>query len=208
MSPRVSAKQRDQYLQDRRESILDVAIEVFGSKGFDGATVEDIAQTAGIGKGTIYLYFKSKEEIFNAIVAERTDLPTMARLIATADDSLEVELTQIAQSYLQFTNAHQSVVRLVLTDSQRFPEHAEKVYTGIVLKGNKLLAHFLSAQIKAGRIRKLDNPLITARAFIGMLMMYTLTQEMLGGKRFTSIKSEAWIKEVVRLFLDGVRARA
>jgi AcrR family transcriptional regulator len=206
MSPRVSAKHRDQHQQERRGSILDAAIEVFDEKGFDRANVEAIARAAGIGKGTVYLYFKSKEDIFAAIVAERTLLPKMTQLMAVADVSLEAGLTQIAENYLQFVSECQSVVRLVLTDSQRFPAHAEQVYTGVILKGNKLLANFLTEQAKAGKIRKLDDPLITARAFIGMLMTYTLTQEMLGGKRFTPIKPKTWVKEVVRLFLDGVRA--
>jgi AcrR family transcriptional regulator len=203
--PRISAKERDQYRQERRESILDAAITVFGKKGFDGANVEDIARAAGIGKGTVYLYFKSKENIFGAIVSERSLLPRMTQLLSMAGIPLEERLTQIADGYLEFIIEYQSIFRLIFSDSQRFPSHAEQVYTGLILKGNQLLADYLADQAKAGKIRKLDNPLITARAFIGMLMIYALTQEILGGKRFTPIQPKAWVRETVRLFLQGVQ---
>ena len=184
---------------------MDAAIDVFGEKGFDRANVEDIAQAAGIGKGTVYLYFKSKEEIFSAIVAGRTLLPRATSLMAATDISLEASLTKLAESYLKFMSENLPFVQLVFSDSRRFPAHAKRVYTETIFKGNKMLADFLVTQTKAGKVRKLNDPLITARAFIGMLLIYTLTQEMLGGKQLTPIKREAWVKEVVRLFLDGIR---
>ncbi|MEW5718861.1 MAG: TetR/AcrR family transcriptional regulator [Chloroflexota bacterium] len=205
LMPRVSARNREQYLQERREAIVDAAIEVFGKKGFDKANVEDIAKAADIGKGTVYLYFKSKEEIFSAIVGERTLLPKMTQMMAIGDVPLEEALTRIAESYLEYAREHLSVFRLVLTDSHRFPAHAEQVYTGIILRGCQMLANLLKEQIKAKKIRKLDDPFVTARAFLGMLTTYVLTQEILGGKRFTPLKPAVWVKEVVRLFLDGVR---
>lgn len=75
MSPRIPAERREEYLKTRRNQILDAAIEVFGDKGSDVTTVDEIAQAAGISKETIYLYFKSKYEIFDAILEERSSLP-------------------------------------------------------------------------------------------------------------------------------------
>jgi len=203
--PRVSAERREEYLQERRERILDAAIEVFGKKGFAGANVADIAEAANIGKGTVYLYFKSKEEIFSAILSERSLLPWFADRVMAEDEPLETMLTDLARHFLKTMPDYLPVIRLVLSDGYRSLAHAEQLYQDVILKGNKLLAAYLAAQAKAGRIRPLDNPLLTARAFLGMLMIYIMTQEMLGGKHFTSIKQEVWVREVVRLFLDGVR---
>jgi AcrR family transcriptional regulator len=202
--PRVSAERREEYLQERRERILDAAIQVFGRKGFAGANVADIAEAANIGKGTVYLYFKSKEEIFSAILSERSLLPWFADRVMDEDTPLETMLTDIARHFLKTMPDYLPVIHLVLSDGQRSPAHAGQLYQNVILKGNKLLAAYLAAQAKAGRIRPLDNPFLTARAFLGMLMIYIMTQEMLGGKHFTSIKQEAWVREVVRLFLDGV----
>ena len=203
--PRVSAERREEYLQERREQILDAATQVFGKKGFEGTNVADIAEATGIAKGTVYLYFKSKEEIFSAILSERSLLPWFTDQVTTKDVPLETMLTDIARHFLKSMPDYLPIIHLVLSDGRRSPAHAEQLYHDVILEGNKLLAAFLAAQAKAGRIRQLDNPVLTARAFMGMLMIYVLTQEMLGGKHFTSIKQEAWVREVVRLFLDGVR---
>jgi TetR/AcrR family fatty acid metabolism transcriptional regulator len=203
---RISAAKREEYLKGRREKILDAAINVFSEKSFDRANVADIAQSAGMGKGTVYLYFKSKRDIFRAIIAERTMLPKISALVAAADAPLEATLARIAEEYIRSWTEHLPAVRLVLTDAHQFPQQASQVYQGIILPGTEMLAEFLTAQAKAGRIRKLENPQLTARAFIGMLLVYVLTEEMLTGKR-TSLKPELWVKEVVHLFLDGIKGR-
>ncbi len=205
--PRVSADRREQYLQERREHILDAAIKVFSQKGFHGTNVADIAKAAEIGKGTVYLYFKSKGEIFSAILSERTMLPWLAERLLASDVPLEEILTDIAVHYMQSMSEYMPIARLVLADGHRSPDHAEQMYRGVILRGNELLASFLAAQAKAGRIRPLENPFLTARAFMGMVVIYAITQEMLGGKHFTPIKPKAWVREVVKLFLEGVLPR-
>ena len=192
-------------MQERREQILDAAVNVFAKKGFDGANVADIAEAAKVGKGTMYLYFKSKEEVFRAILLERSVLPHLAEMQVDYEAPLEETLTTLARTYIRLLCEHLPIIRLVLTDGYRHPDHAEQVYRDIVLKGNKLFADYLSAQSKAGRIRLLDNPLLTAYAFGGLLIDYVMTQELLGGKKFTPIKVEDWVREAVQVFLKGVQ---
>lgn len=203
MSPLVSANHREQYLQERREEIVDAAIQVFDRKGFVGATVADIASGAGISKGTIYLYFESKEQIFTAILNERSFVPILADLVVE-NQPLEVVLRNIAESFLRYMETHLSLVRIAMSDSARFPEHARQVYQESVLKGNLILADFLEKRSEAGLIRPLENPFLTARAFMGMVMFHVLTQEILSGKDITPIEQKTWITEIIRVFLDGV----
>jgi hypothetical protein len=70
-----------------------------------------------------------------------------------------------------------------------------------VLKGNLVLADLLDKQSKAGNIRSLENPILTAKAVMEMLMFHILTQQLLGSKEITPIKREDWINEVLRIFL-------
>jgi AcrR family transcriptional regulator len=214
MSPKVSAEKREKYLKDRRNQILDAAIEVFGNKGLDVATVDDIAEAAGISKGTIYLYFKSKSDIFDAILAERSTIPLVIELInstktpiGSADFPLQSFLEDVSDKFLSELEKMCPLFRLVVADAYRFPVQAEHVYNNLILKGNQMVAELLSAQSRAGKIRKLESPLITARILIGMLLIYVLSQEVLGGKKYTPIKREEWVKETVRIFLEGVRVR-
>jgi AcrR family transcriptional regulator len=212
MSPKISAKRREQYLEEKRNHIIDVAIEIFGSKGLDVATVDEIAQAAGIAKGTIYLYFKSKDEIFDAILAERSLMPQMVDLIESPKISmesdeftLEIFLEKMGEGFLSAMENISPLFRLVIADAYKFPVQAEHVYNNLILKFNQAFAELLTAQVEAGKIKPLDSPLITARCFIGMLIIYVLSQEMMGGKKFTTIKRDEWIKETVRIFLKGIQ---
>ncbi len=203
MSPRVSADQRDQYLQDRREEIINAAVEVFGKKGFAGASVSEIARAAGIAKGTVYLYFQSKEEIFTAILVERSFLPQLEDLMLV-DEPLERTLTDIAHSYFDFMDSNLPVFRIAIADSYHFPMHAQQVFREIILKGNLALADFLSKLCQAGIIPPLEDPFLTARVFLGLLSTHILAQEILEGKQITPIPEEDWIREIVRVFLAGL----
>jgi AcrR family transcriptional regulator len=203
MSPRVSAHNREQYLHERRDRILDAAVDVFGREGFAGANVAEIASAAGIAKGTVYLYFTSKEEIFSTILVERSFIPQLSNLMVE-NQPLETTLRNIAESYYCFMDANLTIFRIAIADSYYFPDHARQVYREIVLKGNQALADFLDRLAKAGLIRPLEAPFLTARVFIGLLSTYILSQEILGGKDITPVERKAWIEEIIQVFLEGV----
>jgi hypothetical protein len=99
---------------------------------------------------------------------------------------------------------HPPLVKIRLADTSRFPEGARLVDQESVLKGNWILADLLEKHSDSGDIRSLENPFLTARAFMGMLMFHVLTQDVLGGKDITPIDREDWIDEVVRIFPDGL----
>jgi AcrR family transcriptional regulator len=203
MSPRVAADLREQYRQGRREKIVDAAVLVFGEKGFAGASVADIAKAAGIAKGTVYLYFPSKEEIFTAILVERSFIPYLNDLMVE-NQPLDVTLRNIAESYYRFLEVNLPIFRIAIADFYRFPDHARQVYQEVILKGNQALANFLEGQSKAGAIRPLADPFLTARTFLGLLSTHIISQEILGGKEITPIDENAWIEEIIRVFMEGV----
>ncbi len=214
MSAPNPATETPEARKSRREAIMDAAMEVFGTSGLDGASVEDIAHTAGIGKGTIYLYFKSKDEIFDAILAERWPGPYLESLmpeILASEEALSAPLEEVLQrignEFLAAVEANMLVLRLALSDAYRFPNRAEHLFESTFLKANRILAAFLEAQQKAGRIRPLDSPLIAARCYQGMLMTYVLSQEMLGGKKYTPIEREDWVRVATNILMQGIEAR-
>ncbi len=203
MSPLVSNDHREQYLHERREHILDAAIQVFESKGYAAANVSEIASIAGIAKGTIYLYFESKEQIFSVILNERSFVPILTDLIVD-DQPLEDTLRSIVENFLSYMETHLPLIRMVMTDGLRFPNCARQVYQESILKGNLILADFLDKQSKSGNIRTLENPFLTAKAFIGMMMFHVLTQEILGGKNIKPISQKDWIDEVVHIIQNSI----
>ncbi|MBN1538214.1 MAG: TetR/AcrR family transcriptional regulator [Anaerolineales bacterium] len=124
MSPIVSNDQREQYLHDRRGQIIEAAMQVFVNKGFSGANVSEIANLAGIAKGTIYLYFDSKEQIFSAILNERSFVPRLADLLIE-DQPIELTLRNIAATFLRFLDESLPLIKMVMADGIRFPMCAE-----------------------------------------------------------------------------------
>jgi AcrR family transcriptional regulator len=199
MSPRVSAAGRDQYLENRREKILDAAIRVFGEKGFSAASVEDIARQASIGKGTIYLYFKSKDEVFENILAERSFVPMLAEDIVDLDLPVEVIFRKIAGDYLHYMNANLPILQMVFSDLRRFPDHTRQVYTDVILKCTGLLDVYLQQKMARGDIRHLPHPAMMAQSFLSMLVFYIVSQDLLGGRQIAPISHEEWIDQWVEL---------
>lgn len=209
MSPLVSNEHREEYLHERREHILDAAMQIFENKGFAATNVAEIASLAGIAKGTIYLYFESKQQIFAAILNERSFVPLLADLLIE-DQPLEDTLRNLAQNFQSYMETHLPLIRMAMADGIRFPDCAEQVYQESILKGNLILADYLEKQSKAGNIRPLKNPFLTAKIFMGMMMYHVLTQEVMGGKNIIYISQDEWIDEVIKIFCNsmGVGASA
>lgn len=203
--PKIAAFQREQYVRNRREQILDAAIVAFSQKGFRTASVSEIARQAGIAKGTIYLYFSSKEDIFSAILDERSFAGQLTNLLEDLQIPVDQVLTRVAEQYYQYMEQYLPVLRLAIAEACRFPNHVSKVYQEIIQRGVEMLANYLTRLSQKGAIRVLDNPHLTARAFMGLLSSYVMTQELLGGNRVVPMERTLWIKESIRLFIEGIR---
>jgi AcrR family transcriptional regulator len=204
MCPRVAAERRDEYLQERRERILDAAIKVFASKGLDRANVAELCDAAGIAKGTLYLYFKSKDDIIKAILTERTGVKSIADVVADTAAPLKTTLAKVAAILLGSLMENAEATLLALSDVHRFPATETHVYHQYVLRVNDMLASYLDAQARAGRIRALDDPFLTARVFMGMIASYFLIQEVIGARFYTPVQQEVWAHEAVERFVNGI----
>jgi hypothetical protein len=120
---------------------------------------------------------------------------------------VEITLRRIAENYFLSLDSNLKIFRMAIADSNQFPEGAHRVYREVIYKGNQALAEYLERQANAGVIRPLENPLLTARAFIGMLVTYVLHQEILGGKVLAPVSQDRWISEIVQVFLEGINPR-
>src|SRR6266850_2749509 len=92
---------RDSRANDKRARILDAAIKVFAERGFHTATVAEIARAAGVADGTIYLYFKSKDDLLLRLFDEKmTDLLGEARSALEEEKSAPARLRRFIQLHL------------------------------------------------------------------------------------------------------------
>ena len=85
--PRIAVDKREEYAEGRREQILNAALQVFSNRGFAETTMDEIAAASGLGKGTLYCYFPSKEVLLEKLVARYVLLPEVPELVAAIQES-------------------------------------------------------------------------------------------------------------------------
>src|SRR5512145_742438 len=132
----------------RRQAILDAALHVFAAEGFAAARLDHVADKAGVAKGTIYLHFKDKQDLFEQMVREAVS-PVIARLEALAqlpdlpaDTVLQGMFTLFRTEVLG--TSRKDLLRLVLTEGPRFPAIAEFYHREVVSRGIKLMSGVLA----------------------------------------------------------------
>src|SRR5262245_24865505 len=120
---------------ERRDAILNAALEEFAASGFAAARLDDVARRAGVAKGTIYLYFRDKESLFQELV--RSMLVPIAGTIETAqmrDVPARVIAETIADIFAReiFGTRRKDIIRLIITEGARFPKLAEFYYHEVI----------------------------------------------------------------------------
>jgi AcrR family transcriptional regulator len=203
---RLAPARRAALESERREQILDAALRLWTKHGFDATTVDALAREAGVAKGTVYLYFDTKEAVFAAAAERWSLLPDLAALGPTFGDApLAEALPRLAEQLWRRLRRAGPVVGLLLRELALRPAEARRFLEAVVLPANGAFAAFLEDRIRAGEVRALD-PLVATRAFVGMLMIFLWTQHVLGGDAIRPIRDGAVVDTASSIFLRGVLA--
>jgi AcrR family transcriptional regulator len=204
--PRVAAHRREAFEAERREQILQAALRLWRTRGFDATPVEDVAHAAGLAKGTVYLYFPTKDAILAAAVQRHSLLPDLSAFTgAMRDLPLADALPALTAQLWRRLRAGAPLVAVLFRELSLRPDDAQRFLSSVVLPANQLFADFLAERVRAGELRDLDT-FVAARSLVGMLVMFLWTQEILGGKRLRPIDDDAITQTVSALFLRGVLA--
>ncbi len=139
----------------KRAQILAGARQVFLAQGFDAASMGEIARAAGVSKGTLYVYFENKEQLFEAIVHEEcADQAEQVFKFDPDERDLEGVLTRVGIAFVNFICRPEkaSSLRTVLAISDRMPEIGRTFYETGPAVGIARLAAYLKSQVEAGRL--------------------------------------------------------
>jgi AcrR family transcriptional regulator len=203
---RVSAARRADLEAERRAQILDAALRLWTRHGFDATSVEAVAREAGVAKGTIYLYFATKEALFAAAAERWSLLPDLRSLgAALRGQPLAVALPRIAEQLWGRLRSAAPLVALLFRELALRPDEARRFLEAVVLPANGAFAAFLDERVQSGELRRLDT-FVAARAFVGMLVMFVWTQHALGGDRLRPLDDRAITETGSELFLRGALA--
>jgi AcrR family transcriptional regulator len=149
----------------KRGQILEGARRVFLAEGFDASSMGAIAREAGVSKGTLYVYFKNKEELFEAIVEDQCH--QQAEQIFNFDSSAEidVELRNVGKQFVRFLCRSERVssLRTVIAIAERMPELGAKFYSLGPAHGIGKLRRYLDNKVAAGVLKPHDTEVAAAQ---------------------------------------------
>jgi AcrR family transcriptional regulator len=189
---------------ERRAAILDEAVRQFAEKGFRGTTTRELASALGVTEPVLYQHFPTKKELYAAIIEEKAceSDQEMAELESFSGDDREF-LLRLAGLILSRYEQDPCFVRLLLFSTLESHELADMFFQNRIRSFYDTVAGYIERRIQAGVFRRVD-PVVAARAFIGMVSYHGLVQVLFHDRMVTAERPRL-LSEMVGLFLEGIR---
>jgi TetR/AcrR family transcriptional regulator len=159
---------------DRKKQLLEIAMKLFSDQGFDGTTTREIADAAGVNEALIFRHFRTKEDLFWAVLSDRVERRGRNRRIrelAKSEGDFREVLVAIAETLLDRTDDDAAVTRLLFYSALRNRELSHRFFRTYGQEKFETLADHIRVGIAAGRLRAV-NPAIAARSFLGMIVYH------------------------------------
>ena len=193
---------------DKRRQIVEGASAVFLEMGFDGASMSEIARRAGVSKGTLYVYFKNKEELFDAIVS--LSCAVQAEHVFELDNNdhdVAAALTRVGVAYatIMARSEDLSALRTIIAISARMPDLGRRFYQAGPARSVAQLMNYLEAQNAAG-VLNVEDCEVAAAQFIDAVSATTFKPALFDVSRASPERIEHVVKIAVRAFLAAYRA--
>ena len=195
---------RDSTPGPKRDAILRAAIDVFAERGFFSAQVADIARAAGVAAGTVYLYFKSKDDLLVSIFdrSMREGLTLGRAAVADLDDPRE-RLRRLARAHLARLGGDRNLAIVFQVELRQSTKFMERFSATLLRDYLGLIRDAIADGQRAGIFRTDIKATVAAKIFFGALDEMA-TNWILSRRRYAL---EADADTVVELFLNGARAR-
>jgi len=205
---------RRRQKEARPQQLLDAALMLFVEKGFAATRAEEVAQRAGVSKGTLYLYYPSKEELLKAVIREHLS-SRIAAGAAQADkhrgSAAELLREVFCRWWLEvFDSPTAGVFKLIITEVRNFPDIAEVYSREVVQPGEQLIARVVQRGVDSGEFDDLDMSAVVHSLVLPMVML-CLHKHSLGAcpGHSEDFDAHAFIRSHIDLVIRGLlRQRA
>ena len=194
----------------KRRQILDGARKVFMDLGFDGASMGEIARSAGVSKGTLYVYFADKNRLFEAIVEEESLEQGNVAFNFDPERDVATTLRDFGQAYIQLLcrPGGGSAIRTVMAIAERMPDVGRRYYEHVLEKTINRLAFYLEAHVKAKDLA-IDDCQLAASQFMQMCQASLFLRFIFQAAPAPSAERIAEVVEsATQMFLAGYQAKA
>jgi AcrR family transcriptional regulator len=183
--------------EKRRHEIFHKVVNVFLKKGFQETSMREIAETAGLGKSTLYDYFRTKDDILLYYFEDQlNDLIEAAQEIAVQNKSADMRLRQIVQMHLEFLQANKNLFMKLSMEAQRLKPDSQKQIQEKRHAYQDLICKLIDDGIREGTFRKVDS-LLAARILITSMAPAVFTTRPTGS-------SQEMVKDAMNIFFKGI----
>src|ERR1700722_4643025 len=194
----------------RDERLIEIAASMFMERGFEGTSVDAVAEAAGVGKATLYARYKDKGELFAAVLQRKIDrwLAENETAEEAATGRIEDVLLALARRPIAGALMPEAVAisRIVMAESARFPGLAKRMHEQGWQCSNAAVAALLDRFAKAGQI-EVEDTIVAADLFLSLVIGRQTRMAMLGIETDPD-QVDQRVQAAVKLFLNGVRSRA
>lgn len=202
-----SPSRREQQKEAKRLALVDAALAVFSRVGFAAAKIDDVAEEAGVSKGTVYLYFDSKEQLFEGMVRAKMSpmLNNAAGLVIDPDQSATDRLKQHLRFFYTkvLDTDRRQIMRLIMSEGPNFPDLAEFYYANVLSRGQAMINAIIQQGIESGEFRNMSGHGLMHNVVAGALAAGIWKQVF---DRFQPIDLDAYYDTHLDLILNGLRA--
>ena len=202
-----SKRARRERKDNRPEEIVDAAFEEFAAKGYAGTRLEDVAARAKVSKGLPYLYFKTKEELFKAVIRSVISpvFDQMRKRMLATDLSSQAFLKGPFLSLLQdlVKSRRMQIARLLIAEGHKHPELTAFYYEHVISKGRDTLQAFIDRGVERGEFKPTalrDFPML----IIAPVLMAVVWRSLF--ERHVHLDTDALLKTHIDLLLDAIAA--
>jgi AcrR family transcriptional regulator len=185
----------------KRRQILEGARKVFMDLGFDGASMGEIARSAGVSKGTLYVYFADKNRLFEAIVEEETLAQGKVAFNFDPERDVTTTLMDFGQAYIQMLcrPGGGSATRTVMAIAERMPEVGRRFYNNVVAHTIARLAAYLEVRARSGDLEIEDMQMCQASLFMPFIFQAAPAPS---SERIAQV-----VESATRMFLAGYQTK-
>lgn len=199
---------RQRRKEARPAELIAAAFDLFVERGFAATRMEDIAARAGVSKGTVFLYFESKQALLRAVVEDAV-LPHLnageAMVEEGAGESPGMLLRQLLQRFAAALSDRRlaGLPKLISAEAGNFPELAAYYHDNVVMRIRRLIVGVLDRGVAAGVFRPCDTTLV-ARLAIAPILFDCMWRQMPDVCEAVPVSADAFIETHLELFLRGL----
>lgn len=191
----------------RPSEITAAALDLFVDRGFAATRLDDIAERAGVSKGTLYLYFKSKEDLFKSVILEGI-VPAIAKgeaLVPQFEHDPKQLLIEIMLGWWRLIGATPlgGVPKLMMAEARNFPEICQFYFDEVITRGRRLLLGALELGMKQGVFRRID-PEIHLHLLMSPLVMMAAWRHSFSPCEPREVDPERYLSAYIDLVLNGL----